>query len=417
MPVVAQTIRATELFDPRAIRADFPILSRKVHGKPLVYLDNAATTQKPRAVIEAIHEYYSAYNANIHRGIHALAEKATEAYEGSRLKMQRFVNAASSQEILFTRGTTEAINLVTQSYARSTLRPGDEVLITWMEHHSNIVPWQIVCQQTGATLRVAPIDDRGELILDEFRRLLTDRTKIVSIGHISNSLGTINPVKQVVQWAHQAGAVVLIDGAQAAAHLRIDVQDLGCDFYALSGHKMFGPTGIGILYGREALLDRMPPYQGGGDMIQSVTFEKTIYNELPFKFEAGTPHICGGIVLGVAADYLHKLDTQEVARHEHELLSYSTQKLQELDGLRIIGTAREKTAILSFTIQGLHPYDIAPILDRCGVAVRTGHHCTQPVMDRFGIPATVRASLALYNVKEELDALVEGLHKALRMLS
>ncbi|MBI1368707.1 MAG: SufS family cysteine desulfurase [Planctomycetes bacterium] len=404
-------------FDVPRVRADFPILATKVHGKPLVYLDNAATSQKPQCVIDAIDDYYRSTNANIHRGVHYLAEKATEAYEGARAKMARFLGADHAHEIIFTRGTTESINLVAQSFGRSTLKPGDEVLITWLEHHSNIVPWQMVCEQTGATLMVVPINDRGELDMNAFESLLTERTKIVAVNHISNALGTINPIKRIIDRAHQAGAVVLIDGAQAAPHLKIDVRALGCDFYALSGHKMYGPTGIGILWGREALLEKMPPYQGGGDMIASVTFQKTVYNNLPYKFEAGTPHICGGIALGVAADYLAAIDYTAMNAHEHALTEYGTQQLSQIEGLRLIGTAAEKVSVLSFTLEGIHPYDMAPVLDREGVAVRTGHHCAQPVMDRFHIPATVRASVAMYNTREDIDALIAALAKVRRMFA
>jgi cysteine desulfurase/selenocysteine lyase len=404
-------------FDVQRVRADFPILSRHVHGKPLVYLDNAATSQKPSSVIETLDQYYRQYNANIHRGAHALAERATEAYETTRAKIARFLNAPHQHEIIFTRGTTESINLVANSYALSVLKPGDEVLITWLEHHSNIVPWQIACERTGATLKVVPINDRGEVEADQFEAMLSEHTKIVAFAHISNALGTINPVRHFTELAHRAGAVVVIDGAQAAPHMRVDVQAIGCDFYALSGHKMFGPTGIGVLWGRESLLEKMPPFQGGGDMIQSVTFEKTVYNDLPYKFEAGTPHIAGGIGLGAAVDYLDALDADAMIAHEHDLTRYATEQLTRIDGLRLIGTAAEKVGVLSFTLEGIHPYDMAPVLDHEGVAVRTGHHCAQPVMDRFAIPATVRASIAFYNTRQDIDALVAALAKVKRMFS
>jgi len=413
-PTAAQP---TAPFDVEAIRAQFPILTERVYDKPLVYLDNAATSQKPLCVIEALDEYYRHYNANIHRGIHYLAERGTEAFETARHKLAEFVGAEHTHEIIYTRGTTESINLVAQSYARTTLKPDDEVLITHMEHHSNIVPWQIVCEQTGALLKVIPINDRGELDLSNLDDLLTERTKIVALNHISNALGTINPVKRITEAAHKVGAVVLVDGAQAAPHVKIDVQELGCDFYALSGHKMFGPTGIGILWGREQLLEHMPPYQGGGDMIHEVTFEKTVYNELPHKFEAGTPHIAGGIGLGAAVEFMNGLDYPAMEAHEHDLTTYATEQLSAVDGLNIIGTAADKVGVFSFTLDGVHPYDMAPVLDRQGIAVRTGHHCAQPVMDRFGVPATVRASIALYNTRAEIDALVAGLRKVQKMFA
>jgi len=375
----------TTRFDVDKVRRDFPILAQLVHGKRLVYLDNANTSQKPRAVIEALDRYYEEANANIHRATHMLSERATGAYEGARLKAQQFVNAPEVRAIILTRGTTDGINLVAQSYGRLVLKPGDEVLISWMEHHSNIVPWQLVCEQTGARLRVAPIDDRGELVVEEFERLLSDRTRIVAVAHVSNSLGTINPVRHIVELAHAKGAAVLVDGAQAAPHLPIDVQALDCDFYVLSGHKMYGPTATGLLYGRTELLERMPPYQGGGDMIQSVTFEKTTYNVLPYKFEAGTPNIAA--------------------------------RVAETPGTRIYGTAREKTGVLSFTLDGIHPHDAGTILDAEGVAVRSGQHCAQPVMDRFGVPATIRASFGIYNTIEDVAALVAALHKARTMFA
>lgn len=393
------------------VREDFPALSQTVYGKPLVYLDNAATTQKPRAVIEAMNRFYLTDCANIHRGVHLLSERATAAYEQARVTVQRFLNAAQAREIVFVRGATEAINLVAQAYGRANLHPGDEVLITGLEHHSNIVPWQMLCQQTGAVLRVAPIDDRGEIRLEEFEKLLGPRTRFASVAHVSNALGTVNPVRRIVQMAHRWNVPVMLDGAQAAPHLKVDVQELGCDFYAFSGHKLYGPTGIGVLYGRAALLEAMPPYQGGGDMISSVTFEHTTYNELPYKFEAGTPHIAGAIGLAAAIDYLNQLGLDEIAAHEHELLAYATEALTGIPGLRLIGTARDKAAVLSFVLDGVHPHDVGTILDREGIAVRTGHHCAQPVMERFGVPATTRASLAFYNTMEEIDALVRGIHR------
>ena len=391
------------------IREDFPALSQTVYGKPLVYLDNAATTQKPRAVIEAMNRFYLTGCANIHRGVHLLSERATAAYEQARVTVQRFLNAAQAREIIFVRGATEAINLVARTYGRVNVGRGDEVLITGLEHHSNIVPWQMLCQENGALLRVAPIDDRGEVRLEEFEKLLGPRTRLVSVAHVSNALGTVNPVRRIVETAHRWNVPVMLDGAQAAPHLKVDVQALGCDFYAFSGHKLYGPTGIGVLYGRAALLEAMPPYQGGGDMISSVTFEHTTYNELPYKFEAGTPHIAGAIGLAAAIDYLNQLGLDEIAAYEHELLAYATAALTRIPGLRLIGTAREKAAVLSFVIYGVHPHDVGTILDREGIAVRAGHHCAQPVMERFGVPATTRASLAFYNTMEEIDALVRGI--------
>jgi len=403
-------------FDVDRIRADFPILSRTVaDDRPLIYLDNAATAQKPNAVIEAVSRYYARHNANVHRGLHTLSEEATAAYEAAREKARDWLNAASTAEIVFTRGTTESVNLVAQAYGRERLGPGDEVLITGMEHHSNIVPWQMVCRQTGADLKVVPIDDRGALDLDAFDHALSERTKIFAVVHISNALGTINPVADLIAKARAAGAVTLVDGAQAMPHTRVDVRALGCDFYALSGHKMFGPTGIGALYGRRELLDAMPPWQGGGDMIKSVSFEKTVYNDLPYKFEAGTPNIAGAIGLGAAIDYLAALDFEALETYERELLSYGEQALADMPGLTLIGTAPQKTSVLSFTMAAAHPHDIGSILSHQGLAVRSGHHCAQPVMERFGVPATVRASLAFYNTREEIDALVAGLAKVQEM--
>jgi cysteine desulfurase/selenocysteine lyase len=398
-------------FDVERIREDFPVLKQTIHGKPLVYLDNAATAQKPQVVIDAIVKFLSVDCANIHRGVHELSQRSTVAYEETRSRMKRFLNARTKNELIFVRGATEGINLVASSWGRKNVREGDEIVVSTMEHHSNIVPWQMLCEATGAKLRVIPIDDRGELILEEYARLLNPRTKMVAVTHVSNALGTINPVGEIVVMAHRAGALALVDGAQAAPHLKVDVQALDADFYALSGHKMVGPTGIGILYGKSKLLNAMPPYQGGGDMIKTVTFEKTTYADLPYKFEAGTPNIAGGIGLGAAVDYLNHLGLDRIAAYEHELLVYGTEALGEIPGLRIIGTAREKAAVLSFVIEGIHPHDIGTVLDRMGIAVRTGHHCAQPVMDRFGVPATTRASLAFYNTKGEIDALVAGLHK------
>jgi len=397
--------------DVQKIREDFPILKRWVHGKPLVYLDNAATTQKPRVVIDALSRYYLEYNSNIHRGVHLLSQEATEAYEASRETARQFLNAARAQEIIFVRNATEAINLVAHSYGRKFVQAGDEILISTMEHHSNIVPWQILCEEKGATLRVIPITDSGELRMDEYENLLSPRTKLVSVAQVSNALGTVNPVGDIIRIAHARGVPVLVDGAQSTPHLEVDVQALDCDFYAFSGHKVYGPTGIGVLYGKTEWLEKMPPYQGGGDMIRSVTFEKTIFNTLPYKFEAGTPNIADGIALGVALDYVRGIGLAAIAAYEHELLEYATEALAVQPGLTLIGTAKAKASVLSFTLAGVHPHDIGTILDREGIAIRTGHHCAQPVMERFGIPATARASLAFYNTREEIDALVEGIHK------
>ncbi|MGH7823927.1 MAG: SufS family cysteine desulfurase [Candidatus Binatia bacterium] len=402
-------------FDVQTVRKDFPLLDARVHGKPLVYLDNGATSQKPRVVIDALSRYYATENSNIHRGVHFLSERATGAYEAAREKIQRFVNAPSPQELIFVRGTTEAINLVTQSYGRTFLKEGDEIIISAMEHHSNIVPWQILCGQVGAKLRIAPVNHDGELVVEEYRRALNERTKFVSITHVSNALGTIVPVKEIVRLAHERGIPVLVDGAQAVPHFPVDVQDIGCDFYAFSGHKLFGPTGVGILYGRAELLDAMPPYQGGGDMISLVTFEKTHYNVLPYKFEAGTPNIAGGIGLGAAIDYLDGLDWDEVAEHERNLLAYGTTALSAIPGLRIIGTAKEKAGVISFVFDQVHAHDVGTILDQEGVAIRAGHHCAMPVMQRFGVPATARASFAFYNTRTEIDVLVKALHRVLKV--
>jgi cysteine desulfurase / selenocysteine lyase len=398
-------------FDAAKVRADFPILSELVRGRPLVYLDSANTSQKPLAVITATDDYYRRANANIHRATHLLSERATALYEGARAAAARFVNAADPRTIVLTKGTTDGINLVAQSYGRSTLAPGDEIVLSWLEHHSNIVPWQLLAEQTGAVIRVAPINERGEIDQDAYADLLSPRTRIVAIGHVSNALGTINPVKAMIAQAHAHGAVVLVDGAQAAPHLAIDVQDLDCDFYVLSSHKMFGPTGTGLLYGRRPLLEAMPPYQGGGDMIANVTFEKTLYNQIPYKFEAGTPNIAGVAGFGAAIDYLMAIDRDAALAHEDALLDYATARVRELPGARIIGEARRKTGVLSFLIDGVHPHDAGTILDQQGIAVRTGQHCAQPVMDKFCIPATIRASLAIYNTREDIDALIAGLHK------
>ncbi len=396
-------------FDVQKVRRDFPILNQKIHGKPLVYLDNAATTQKPQAVIDAMVRSYAEDNANIHRGVHLLSERATRAYEDARIKVQTFLNAQDVREIIFVRGTTEAINLVAQTFGRANIGKGDEVLITEMEHHSNIVPWQLICEEKGAQLKVIPITDEGELRLDLVDSLLTDRTRIVAAVHVSNSLGTINPISAIAEKAHARGIPVLVDGAQAVAHMPVDVQALGCDFYAMSGHKLFGPTGIGVLWGRLPLLEKMPPYQGGGDMISAVSFKKTTYNVVPNKFEAGTPNIAGSVGLGAAIDYLNGIDIAAMQAYENELLAYGTKSLTAVPGIRLVGTASKKASILSFVMEDVHPHDIGTILDQEGVAIRTGHHCTQPLMERMHVPATARASLALYNTKEEIDALVGAL--------
>ena len=404
-------------YDLARVREDFPILKELIHSKPLVYLDNAATSQKPWSVINAERDYYTHLNANIHRGVHDLSQRATDAYEGARGKIRQFINARKNEEVIFVRGTTEAINLVASSYGRSKLKAGDEVIVSEMEHHSNIVPWQMVCDATGAVLRVIPISDAGELDMDAYAKLLNERTKIVAITHVANALGSITPLKKITQMAHAVGAIVLVDGAQAAPHLKIDVQDLDADFYALSGHKIYGPTGVGILYGKEALLDAMPPYQGGGDMIRTVSFKKTTYNTLPYKFEAGTPFIAGGIGLGAAIDYVNDLGLAAIAAHEHELLLNATEQAASIPGLKIIGTAREKASVFSFTLGRIHPHDIGTILDHEGIAIRTGHHCAMPVMERLGIPATARASFALYNTHAEVDALFNGIRKVQKVFA
>ncbi len=404
------TATATRIaFDVLKVRADFPILAERIHGKPLVYLDSANTSQKPQSVIEAMDSYYRHANANIHRATHLLSERATGLYEGARKKAAAFINAADPHEIVLTKGTTDGINLVAQSYGRSMLRPGDEILISWLEHHSNIVPWQLLREQTGAVLRVAPINDVGEIDADALAALLSPRTRIVAVSHVSNSLGTINPIRNIIEQAHRAGAVVLIDGAQAVPHLPVDVQALDCDFYAFSSHKMYGPTGVGVLYGRRELLEAMPPYQGGGDMIASVTFEKTQYNVVPYKFEAGTPNIGGVAGFGAAVDYLARIDREAALAHEDALLEYATARVREIPGTRIIGEARHKTGVLSFLMENVHPHDAGTILDSQGVAVRTGQHCAQPVMDRYGVTATIRASLGIYNTREDIDTLIHAL--------
>lgn len=399
-----------------SIRSDFPILNEVVNGKQLVYFDNAATTQKPRLVLDALAGYYEHYNANIHRGIHHLAEKATSAFELSRKRLQAFLNAEHSEEIIFTYGTTDGINLVASSYGRKFLKEGDEVIISTMEHHSNIVPWQMLCEEKGCILKVIPINDEGELLMDEYEKLLTEKTKFVSVVHVSNALGTINPIKEIIAKAHAVGAKVLIDGAQASSHIEIDVQDLDCDFYSLSLHKIYGPTGMGILYGKRDLLNAMPPYRGGGEMIKEVTFAKTTYNELPYKFEAGTPNIADVVAAKFALDYVDALGKPNIAAYENELLAYATEAVKEIEGLRIIGQAKEKVSVLSFVIDGIHHQDIGVLLDQQGIAVRTGHHCTQPLMNRFNITGTSRASFAVYNTIEEIDKLIQGLHKVKRML-
>ncbi|TDW50047.1 cysteine desulfurase /L-selenocysteine selenide-lyase (L-alanine-forming) [Flavobacterium sp. 270] len=404
------------MLDIQKIRADFPILSQTVNGKPLVYFDNGATSQKPQIVIDAIEKYYQEINANIHRGVHTLSQLATDAYEVSRGKVQQHINAKFAHEVLFTSGTTHGINLVTNGFA-SILKPGDEIIVSSLEHHSNIVPWQMLCEKTGATLRVIPINEDGELILDAFDELLSEKTKVVTLNHISNALGIINPIKYIIEKAHAVGAAVLIDGAQAVPHLKPDVQDLDCDFYAFSGHKMCGPTGTGILYGKEEWLNKLPPYQGGGEMIKEVTFEKTTYADLPHKFEAGTPNIAGGIVLGTAIDYLNNIGFENIQKYENELLEYATKRLLEIEGLRIYGTGKNKASVVSFNIDGIHPYDIGSIIDKLGIAVRTGHHCAQPIMSFFCIPGTIRASFSFYNTKEEIDVMVEAVKKAQTMLS
>jgi len=402
--------------DIESIRKDFPILNEVINGKQLVYFDNAATTQKPRLVLDALYGYYEHYNANIHRGIHHLAEKATSAFEESRRRLQKFLNAPLVEEVIFTYGTTDSINLVAQTYGRKFIKEGDEIIITTMEHHSNIVPWQMLCEEKGCILKVIPINDDGELLMEEYEKLLSERTKFVSVVHVSNALGTINPVKEIIRKAHEVGAKVMIDGAQASSHLHLDVQDLDCDFYSLSLHKIYGPTGMGILYGKKELLDAMPPYRGGGEMIKEVTFAKTTYNDLPYKFEAGTPNIADVVAAKFALDYVDILGKENIADHENDLLVYATDALKEIEGLRIIGNAKEKVSVVSFVMDGIHHQDIGVILDQQGIAVRTGHHCTQPLMQRFNITGTTRASFAVYNTTEEVDLLIKGLHKVKKML-
>ena len=403
-------------FNVNDIRKDFPILSREVNGKPLVYLDNGATSQKPQVVIDAINSYYSHDNANIHRGVHTLSQVATTAYEEARKKIQHWINAELSEEVLFTKGTTDGVNIISNAWGRFHLQKGDEVIITEMEHHSNIVPWQMICDERQAKLKVIPVNDAGELQMKEYKKMLSEKTKMVALVHISNTLGTINPVKEIIKLAHEVGAKVLVDGAQQVAHAAPNVRDLDADFYVFGLHKMFGPTGVGVLYGKKELLDKIPPYQGGGDMIKTVTFEKTTYNELPHKFEAGTPNISAGIATAAAVDYIASLNWDEIHVHEQELLNYATAELKKIKGLKIIGEAREKASVISFIVEGVHAYDLGVIVDKMGIAVRTGHHCTQPLMNRFGIQGTIRASFAFYNTKEEVDVLIAALNRAIKML-
>lgn len=409
------SVNTSFLYDVNKIRNDFPILSKKIHGKPLCYLDNAATTHKPKSVIDALNNFYTSSNSNIHRGVHQLSEEATRLFEESRIKVRNFLNAGSEKEIIFTRGTTESINLVAQTFGRTFIKENDEIIISHMEHHSNIVPWQMLCEEKSAKLKIIPIDDNGELIFDEFERLLTERTKLISVVYVSNSLGTINPVERIIEEAHKRNIPVLLDGAQAVSHMTVDVQKLNCDFFAFSGHKLYGPTGIGVLYGKEKWLEKMPPFMGGGDMITSVTFEKTIYNQLPFKFEAGTSNIAGAIGLGSAIDYVTQTGLNNIAKHEADVLDYATKQVLLIPSVNMIGTAKAKCSVLSFVIDGIHPHDIGTFLDFEGVAVRTGHHCTQPVMDRYNIPATSRASFGMYNTKEEADKLINGLKKIIEV--
>ena len=411
-----ETIAKNSILNIPKLRQDFPLLSKKVNGKPLVYLDSGATSQKPKQVIDAISNYYQTQNANIHRGVHQLSQEITIAYENARTTVQNHLNAAVSQEIIFTSGTTESINLVASSFGKKYIKAGDEIIISEMEHHSNILPWQVLCEEKEAVLKVIPINENGELHMDEYRKLLCDKTKIVAVTHVSNTLGTINPVKEMIALAHEKDIPVLIDGAQAVPHVRVDVQALDADFYCFSGHKLFGPTGVGILYGKEKWLNEMPPYQVGGGTIKTVTFKKTTYADLPLKFEAGTPHIAGGIGLAAAIEYVNEIGLENIGGYEHELLEYATLKLLAIEGLRIIGTAKEKASVISFVIEGIHPLDIGTLLDKQGIAVRTGHHCTQPLMEHFGLPGTIRASLVFHNTKEEIDVLVNGIQKAIKML-
>jgi cysteine desulfurase / selenocysteine lyase len=412
-----QTAPIQQIYDVAAIRQEFPVLSREVKGKKLIYLDNAATSQKPQVVLDALARYYTDFNANIHRGIHTLAEEATAAFELTRDAIQRFLNASSREEVIFTKGTTESINLVAYTWGRQNIKAGDEIIISAMEHHSNIVPWLMLCEEKGAVLKVIPINDDGELLMDEYEKLITERTKLVSVVHVSNALGTINPIKEIIRIAHKAGAVVLVDGAQSTVHLDIDVIDLDCDFFAFSGHKLYGPTGIGVLYGKRDLLLGMPPFQGGGEMIKEVSFESFSYNDLPYKFEAGTPNVADAVALKTAFEYTERLGKENIRQHENELLTYVTEQLDAIEGIRIIGRAKEKISVLSFVVENVHPQDLGILLDNRGIAVRTGHHCAQPLMDRFGIPGTTRASFALYNTKEEIDELAAGLRKAIKLLA
>ncbi len=411
---IVTTIQSS--FDVKSIRKSFPILQRELNDKLLVYLDNAATSQKPQVVIDALTRYYSHYNANIHRGIHTLAEEATAAYESTRVTVRRFINAALPEEIIFTRGATEGINLVAYTWGRQNIHAGDEIIISGMEHHSNIVPWQILCEEKKSILKIIPVNDNGELDMEAYKKLLSSKTKLVSVVHVSNSLGTINPVKEIIDGAHKVGAVVLVDGAQSTVHLDIDVQEMDCDFFVFSGHKVYGPTGVGVLYGKKEILEVMPVFMGGGEMIKEVTFEKTTYNDLPYKYEAGTPNIADTVALKSALDFINEIGKEAVRKHENELLAYATNQMEEIPGLKIIGTAKEKVSVISFIIDKIHPQDLGVLLDNQGIAVRTGHHCTQPLMDRFGIPGTVRASFAMYNTKEEIDKLIVGLQKAVKML-
>lgn len=415
--MTTEVLEIAELIDVEKIRKDFPILASTVNGRPLVYLDNAATTQKPWAVIKAIENYYTQLNSNVHRGVHHLSQRATDAFELSRKKLAGFINAGHDYELIFTRGTTESINLVANSYGKHFVQAGDEIIISALEHHSNIVPWQMLCEEKNALLKVIPINHKGELILEAFEAMLNDKVKLVSINYVSNSLGTINPVKEIIELAHERNIPVMLDAAQAVQHLPIDVQDLDVDFLAFSGHKMYGPTGIGVLYGKEKWLNQMPPYQGGGEMIKTVTFEKTTYNDLPFKFEAGTPNIEAAICLGASVDYINSIGLQNILQYENELLEYAKDKLSEVEGIKFVGTAEKKASVVAFSINNLHPYDVGVILDQLGIAVRTGHHCTQPLMDFYCIPGTIRASLSFYNTKQEVDALAEGLKKAVKMLA
>jgi cysteine desulfurase/selenocysteine lyase len=417
MPAAIDLTGLQTRFDVARVRADFPALHQRVYdGRPLVYLDNAATTQKPQVVIDRIRDFYTRENANVHRGVHYLSQQASDAYDEARCLIAAFIGASDPAQVIFTRGTTESINLVAATFGRQRVREGDEIVLSTMEHHSNIVPWQLLCEEKGARLRIVPIDARGVLDLEAMERLLNERTRLVAIAHVSNALGTVNPVQEIIQMAHARGIPVLVDGAQAVQHLKVNVTELDCDFYCFSGHKVYGPTGIGILYGKAAWLEAMPPYQGGGDMIERVTFERTTYNRLPYKFEAGTPHIAGALGLGAAVSYLERLGREAVAHYEAELLSYATERLQEIPGLRLIGTAPEKVSVLSFVIEGIHPYDAGTLLDQMGIAVRTGHHCTQPLMEYLGLPGTIRASLALYNTREEIDVLVDALLRIQKLL-